>query len=321
MKHTGTVQSTACVIYQNRCDTESLRNTRQKVAVTAMRRGCSYAQALALSDTLTDAVRKHHDLFINMQENTNAVIDRFLAQVAAAPNSRRLLLELREGFRLAQDADAMETLCTAKARSEARKAIVDDGISEQQLLNEVREAMESFNVSAEAMENITAQLRLDPLRMAAEAGHDHFTNKCLTALYLYQAHGGDISVEEAAGIASSWQEMQAIEKAMKTGELTKNIATVLISIAILALGIYLFHGVIVNIAVVKGYKFLAYLLALALSTEWLTTKVPEAIGAYSIMLPEKLQTLRGKKHSTEKVVASYGENIHVESAPLLLGPF
>lgn len=209
--------------------------------------GIHERKAYENADAMIQLVAAHESAANMLSDDALEVLDAFLTESSFMGGYDRkvLLHQLYFGLKTYQDQELIEkikqgTSESALFREYYTRCGEDPAITEAMLEEEVRKLMGNYRISPKAMRHIVKQMeKSQSLRAtAAELGEEGMRFKAIAAMDLYLRNKDTMTMEEAAHIACTNVELQAmadgVSQGMITEERAKKIFAVIAILCILA---------------------------------------------------------------------------------------
>ena len=210
-----------------------------------MQHGVSDRKAYEIADSIIQQVAAFEGTLESLREDTLPVIDSFLAESwrLQGEDREKNLHRIHFGLKLYNDPAMVEDLKEGKTLADLFEAYYteaqnDPALTGEALTDTIRRQLSSLGVSPKVMTAIARKLESeDSLLLAATSlGADSQRFKCILAMELYEAHKDEgMTTAEAATLACSSQEVQAIADAAGRGMVTQERAIFLMSLVALTI--------------------------------------------------------------------------------------
>ena len=210
-----------------------------------MQSGVSERKAYEIADALVRDVAAFEGTLECLREDTMAVVDSFLQEAEILQGEHRMLNLHRIHFGLMVNNDATLVEAVKEGASYGKlfeqyyeAAGKDPAITEDVLKAQIRQQLGNLAVSPEVMTAIAEKLQgtENLLLSSVSVGADGQRFKCILAMQLYENNKADgMTTAEAAALACSSAETQAIADAAGRGLITQDRAATLISLVALTI--------------------------------------------------------------------------------------
>lgn len=272
--------------------------------------GIHERKAYENADTMIQLVAAHTNAVNMLSDDAMAVLDAFLneSNLMSGYDRKVLLHQLYFGLKTYQDEDLIEQIKQGATESGLFREYYtrygeDPSITEAMLEEDIRKLMGNYRISPKAMRHIVKQMeKSQNLRATAtELGEEGMRFKAIVAMDLYLRNKDTMTMEEAAHIACTNVELQAMADGVSQGLITeeraKKIFTVICLLSILAGIILAFYAPqiakeIANIAPEAGHA--------------IKTLALEGYSKEVFMEGTVNRVLLGKAHLSEVVAAREG---------------
>ena len=209
--------------------------------------GIHERKAYENADAMIRLVAAHENAANMLSDDAMAVLDAFLneSDFMGGYDRKVLLHQLYFGLKTYQDEDLIEQIKQGATESGLFREYYtrcgeDPSITEAMLEEEIRKLMGNYRISPKAMRHIVRQMekKQNLWATAAELGEEGMRFKAIAAMDLYLRNKDTMTMEEAAHIACTNVELQAMADGVSQGLITeeraKKIFAVIAILCILA---------------------------------------------------------------------------------------
>lgn len=223
-------------LYSNLRSEESLMAVLSRMQVPY---GVQARKAYENADAMIRLVAAHENAANMLSDDALEVLNAFLmnSERMGGYDQKVLLHQLYFGLKIYQDEELVEKVKEGAAESDLFREYYmrwgeDPSITGPMLREEIRRMMGNYRISPEAMRHIVKQMeKSKDLRATATAlGEEGMEFKAIVAMDLYLRNKDTMSMEEAAHIACTNVELQAVADGVSCGQITEERAKKILAV-------------------------------------------------------------------------------------------